>query len=290
MSERLHKLLAQHGLGSRREIEKWMLAGRVLVNDRPAQPGDRYTSGDRVVIDGKDVTARLKITAAPQVIVYHKPQGQPVTADAADEAEEPAGQSVMESLPAVRGARWLVVNTMQAGDSGLLLLTSDGRLADALRRRAETIPSAYVARVLVPDPEFDVSTLPRVVHYDNGMVEFESIEPAGGEGTNRWFRIASHRAHRRAAVRALFESRGLKVSRVIQVSFADIELPRDLPRGKHRALPQRQVAALYAQAGLAPPQDEAESQRGSGRGARRGPAPRKARTGRRPTGNRRSGR
>ena len=116
----------------------------------------------------------------------------------------------MESLPSVRGARWLVINTMQAGDSGLMLLTSDGRLADALRRRAETIPAAYVARVLVPTPEFDVTTLPRVVKYDEETIEFESIEPAGGEGTNRWFRVESRRTHRRAAVRALFESRGLR--------------------------------------------------------------------------------
>src|SRR5688572_30329003 len=239
MSERLHKLLAQHGFGSRREIEKWMLEGRVLLNGRAAQPGASYTSGDRVAIDGRDVTSRLKISAAaPAVLLYNKAQGQPISGG----EEEASGKSVMESLPAVRGARWLVINTMQAGDSGLMLLTSDGRLADALRRRAETIPAAYVARVLVPTPEFDVSTLPLVVNYDEQAVEFESIEPAGGEGTNRWFRVESRRAHRRAAVRALFESRNLKVSRVIQVQFADIELPRDLPPGRHRALAQDRLA------------------------------------------------
>src|SRR5918994_1423959 len=240
MPERLHKLLAQHGFGSRREIEKWMLEGRVVLNGQAAQPGASYSSGDRVAIDGRDVTSRLKISAAaPSVLLYNKAQGQPIAA-AGEDAE--SGKSVMESLPAVRGARWLVINTMQAGDSGLLLLTSDGRLADALRRRAETIPAAYVARVLVPTPEFDVTALPLVVNYDEETIEFESIEPAGGEGTNRWFRVESRRAHRRAAVRALFESRNLKVSRVIQVKFADIELPRDLPRGRHRTLSQDRVA------------------------------------------------
>jgi 23S rRNA pseudouridine2605 synthase len=275
MSERLHKLLAQHGLGSRREIEKWMLAGRVLLNDKPAQPGDRYNSGDRVVIDGKDVTTRLKVVPqAPRVLIYHKAQGQPIAAagESADDASpEP---SVMESLPSVRGARWLVVNTMQPGDSGLLLLTSDGRLADALRRRAETIPAAYVARVLVPFLEFDVESIPRVVQYDDATIEFESIEPAGGEGTNRWFRVEAHRAHRRAAVRALFESRGLKVSRVIQVKFADIELPRDLPRGKHRALGDREVKALYARAELDMPEPEREAPtRAAAQRLRRRPPP-----------------
>lgn len=253
MSERLHKLLAQHGLGSRREIEKWMLEGRVRLNNLPAQPGDRYHAGDRVSIDGKDVSSRLQVFAAPKVILYHKPQGQPITPGAGDEAGEVTGKSVMESLPSLRGSRWLVVNTMQAGDSGLLLLTSDGRLADALRRRAETTPAAYVARVLVPSPDYDVDSIPRVVQYDNETIEFETIEPAGGEGTNRWFRVESHRAHRRAAVRALFDSRGLKVSRVIQVKFGDFELPRDLPRGKHRELSESDVADLYASVELAPP-------------------------------------
>src|SRR5690349_2136141 len=215
MSERLHKLLAQHGLGSRRELEKWMLEGRVLLNNKPAQPGDRYNPGDRVSIDGKDVSARLHVFAAPKVLLYHKPQGQPITATDGEQTED-AGKSVMESLPSLRGSRWLIVNTMQAGDSGLLLLTSDGKLADALRRRAETTPAAYVARVLVPTPDYDVESIPRVVQYDDETIEFESIESAGGEGTNRWFRVESHRSHRRAAVRALFESRGLKVSRVIQ--------------------------------------------------------------------------
>jgi 23S rRNA pseudouridine2605 synthase len=264
MSERLHKLLAQHGFGSRRELEKWMLEGRIELNGRPAQPGDRYASGDRVAIDGRDITNRLKISAAPGVLVYNKAQGQPITAAGAGSE---AGKSVMESLPSVRGARWLVINTMQAGDSGLMLVTSDGRLADALRRRAETIPAAYVARVLVPTPDFDVTTLPRVVRYDEETIEFESIEPAGGEGTNRWFRVESHRAHRRAAVRALFESRGLKVSRVIQVQFADIELPRDLPRGRHRALSHDRVEALYALAGLELPQAESKPKARARRGA-----------------------
>jgi 23S rRNA pseudouridine2605 synthase len=285
MAERLHKLLAQHGFGSRREIEKWILEGRVLLNARPAQAGASYSSGDRVSIDGRDITSRLKVSAAaPSVLLYNKAQGQPITG-AGEDAE--SGKSVMESLPSVRGARWLVINTMQGGDSGLMLLTSDGRLADALRRRAETIPAAYVARVLVPTPEFDATTFPRVVNYDEETIEFENIEPAGGEGTNRWFRVESRRAHRRAAVRALFESRNLKVSRVIQVQFADIELPRDLPRGRSRALPQPRVAALYALAGLELPQVEERPKAKSGR-RRAAPDRRRVAPDRRATGRKKS--
>jgi 23S rRNA pseudouridine2605 synthase len=275
MSERLHKLLAQHGLGSRRELEKWMLEGRVVLNGKAALPGDRFSPGDRVIVDGKDVTSRLRVTAAPQAIIYHKPQGQPVGNEPESRAsgEDAVQGSVIESLPAVRGARWLMVNTMQAGDSGLMLLTTDGRLADALRRRAESTPAAYMARVLVP-LEFDVDSIPRVVQYDEEAVEFSNIEPAGGEGTNRWFRVESHRSHRRAAVRALFESRNLKVSRVIQVKFGDLELPRDLPRGRHRALKENELASLYAKAELTPRNNEktADSRSAGGRAKRR-PAP-----------------
>lgn len=274
MPERLHKVLAQHGLGSRREIEKWMLAGRVRLNQRLAQPGDQYRPGDRVFVDGKDVTARLRVTLAPQVLVYHKAQGEPlapVTPSVMGEtpaASGPPPKSVMERLPAVRGARWLAINPMQPGDSGLLLVTNDGRLADALRRRVDTISTAYVARVLVPSPDFDVESLPRAVHYDGETLEFEDVEPAGGEGTNRWFRVKVARAHRRAAVRALFESCGLKVSRVIQVRFANVELPRDLPRGRHRALTPAQLALLYRLADLPPPDGQGVPP-GPRRGARR---------------------
>lgn len=294
MSERLHKLLAQHGLGSRREIEKWMQEGRVLLNNRPAQPGDRYIEGDRVVVDGKDVTARLRIQPPPQVLIYHKPQGQPITPTSEDDERDVEAKSVMESTPSLRGARWLVINTMQPGDSGLLLLTNDGRLADALRRRAESTPAAYVARVLVPFPEFDIESIPRIVQYDDEAIEFESVEPAGGEGTNRWFLVKSHRSHRRAAVRALFESRGLKVSRVVQVRYADLELPRDLPRGRHRALTDKQVAALYAYAGLSAPNAERVVERGARRHRHgksrmpRGKGPRPRGGVGTPTGNRRS--
>ncbi|HEY8539538.1 MAG TPA: S4 domain-containing protein [Steroidobacteraceae bacterium] len=264
MSERLHKLLAQHGFGSRREIEKWMLAGRVLLNDRPAQPGDRYVDGDRVIVDGRDVTSRLRIDIRPKVLIYHKPPGQPV--EARIETGEVGGhletETVLERLPRVRGARWLAINAMQRGDSGLLLATTDGRLCDALRRRSESIPTSYAVRVLVPDPDFDVESIPRVVHYDEQVIEFDRIEDLGGSGANRWFRVDSPRAHRRAAVRALFEARGLGVSRVMQVRFGPLELPRDLPRGRHRELSAEELEKLYALAGLKAPRSDHEHRPG----------------------------
>ena len=292
MSERLHKLLAQGGLGSRREVERWMLEGRVLLNGATAKPGDRYEEGDRVVLDGRDVSERLFIAPLGKVIAYHKPQGQSVQPElSAPDESQPllAEESVMERMPSLRGSRWLVINTMQPGDSGLLLLTTDGRLADALRRRSEHISTAYVTRVLVPTPDFDVAQLGRAVHFGDADIEFDDIEPAGGEGTNRWFKVTAPHAHRRGAVRALFDSHGLTVSRVIQVRFGPIELARDLPRGKHRHLPMPQVEQLYQLAELAPPPPpvgrDVKSHRAGG--AARGGRPRSPR---RATDSRRSGR
>lgn len=280
MSERLHKVLAQHGLGSRREIERWMLEGRVRLNNEPAQAGAQFNPGDRVAIDGTDVTARLRAAVGAQVIMYHKPQHEPVESRAASTQadtsrpgakaapsahDEALKESVMERLPARRGVRWLVINTMQTGDSGLLLLTTDGRLADALRRRAETISAAYVARVLVPTPDFDVTEFPLTVRYDEGTVAFAGIEAAGGEGANRWFRVEAAHSHRRAAVRALFESRGLGVSRIAQVKFGPLELPRDLPRGKHRELTGDQLRSLYRLADMSVPTDRSKPVEADGR-------------------------
>lgn len=254
MSERLHKFLAQHGFGSRRELEQWMLEGRVLLNGRAAAPGDRYSAGDKVVIDGRDITARLRANPAAQSIVYHKPAGQPLkrSLDEAAPVELDDGSTVFNHLPAVRGSRWLAINRMHAGDSGLLLLTTDGKLADALMRRALKIPTNFSVRTL-GSPEREGESLQTSVHFQDERVDFESIEPSGGEGANRWFLVRASHAGHRAAIRALFESQGFTVSRVIQLAYGPIELPRDLPRGRHRALSEEETGKLYGLADMSAP-------------------------------------
>ena len=260
MPERLQKILARHGLGSRREIERWIAEGRVTVNLLPAQLGAVFRDGDRVAIDGKEVTARLAIEVAAQSIMFHKLQGQTIDRSsersseitASDDTAEVDG-TVIDKLPAVRGARWVAINPMHGGDSGLLLLTNDGALSYALTRRKRWIPTAYMVRVLAPGASIAPPEIPPTVMYDDEQVEFSKVEAAGGEGANLWYRVELPRADRRAAVRALFESRDLKVSRMTQVSFGSIELPRDLPRGRHRILSGVQVAELYALAQLQVP-------------------------------------
>jgi 23S rRNA pseudouridine2605 synthase len=249
MSERLHKVLAQHGFGSRREIEQWIAQGRVLLNGRPAETGARYQPGDKVVLDGRDVSSRLQQTARPTVLIYHKPHDQPLD-DREAIAHGDLEETVLERLPAMRGSRWQPVNVMHAGDSGLLIVTNDGRLCDGLRRRLASIPAKYSVRVLMPDPTRFLELNPTSVLLDEERVHFMKVQPAGGEGSNRWFDVELARADRRQAPRALFESHGYRVSRVIQTKFGPIELPRDLPRGRHREVESAALVRLYELAQL----------------------------------------
>lgn len=246
MSERLQKLLARHGLGSRRQIEEWILSGRILLNGAPAQLGDRFSPGDRLIVDGKDLTGRLAVEAAGRVLVYHKAAGEVLAAGDSD-----GGPNLLDRLPDVRGARWLAINPMNAADSGLLLLSNDGRLVNALKRRSPATPASYMVRVHAPGrEEGEVPEVASRVLHDDREVEFIAVTLTGGEGANLWYRVDSAHADRRIAVRSLFESQGLKVSRLIQVSYGDLQLPEDLPRGRHRELSGEQVAALYATVGL----------------------------------------
>jgi 23S rRNA pseudouridine2605 synthase len=260
MSERLHKLLAQHGYGSRRELEKWIAEGRVLLNGRAAAAGARYESGDKVVLDGKDISARLRHTASPTVLLYHKAHDQLLDAREAQSRGD-LKETVLEHLPAARGARWQAVNVMHAGDSGLMLFTNDGRLADGLRRHLEHISATYSARVLMPDATRFLELHPDSVQIDEERVTFTEVKAAGGEGSNRWFDVGLARADRRAAVRALFESHGFKTSRIIQTSFGPIQLPRDLPRNRHRELEAPAVRTLYELARLQVPESLQERPR-----------------------------
>jgi 23S rRNA pseudouridine2605 synthase len=247
MSERLQKLLARHGLGSRRQIEDWIAAGRVLLNGSPAQLGDRFTPGDRLVVDGRDLTGKLAVESTGRVIAYHKMVGEVVATSEGDDAT-----SLLDKLPAVRGSRWLAINPMNVSDTGLLLLSNDGRLVNALKRRSPAIPASYMVRVHVPGrEEGEVPEIaPRVMH-DDREIEFAAVVLTGGEGANLWYRVDSAHADRRIAVRSLFEAQGFKVSRLIQVSYGNIELPEDLPRGRHRELTNDQVGTLYTLVGLA---------------------------------------
>ena len=276
MDERLHKLLAQRGIGSRRQVEDWIREGRVLVNGKPAEVGQRVRPGDRVAVDGRDVSKRLADRPALRVLIYHKPGGEMVRSR---EGDDRAG--IEERLPSLRGGRWLPVNSLAFGEDGLLILTSDGTLASAIARNAETVPVEYRVRVLRPKDEQPWPEMPLQAEVEGEPVDFTAVERIDGAGTNVWFRVAADRPLRRGALRALFDAAGLKMSRVMLVRWGSVLLPRDLPRGRARDLVGAELDALLALAGRSA--REVEPQKRSARGARK---PARSRGPARPSGRR----
>jgi 23S rRNA pseudouridine2605 synthase len=275
LDERLHKLLAQHGVGSRRQVEAWIREGRVLVNGKPAEIGQRVGPRDRVVVDGRDVSKRLAVRAELRVILYHKPSGE---MSRSREGDDRSG--VEERLPSLRAGRWLPVNSLAFGEDGLLILTNDGTLASAIRRNAATLPVEYRVRVLKPRDDEGWPDMPLEVDVEGEPVAFTAVERVEGTGSNVWFRVTADQPVGRGAVRTLFDSAGLKISRVMLVNWGPVALPRDLPRGRSRDLVDPAREALLALAGRAEPE----------RRPPRGPKPARGRAVRRPTARRSGGR
>jgi 23S rRNA pseudouridine2605 synthase len=231
LDERLHKVLAQHGLGSRRQVEEWIRAGRVLVNGQPASIGQRIRASDRIVVDGRDVTRRVAAAQRLRVLVYHKPGGELQRGRAGDDRTP-----VEARLPSLHAGRWLPINTLAFAEDGLLLLTNDGALAAAAGRRGREVAVEYRVRVLRPRDGADWPQIPRSIDIDGQRAEFTAVERLDALGSNVWFRVESPRAVPRGAVRSLFDAAGLKVSRVLLTRWGPIGLPRDLPRGRSREL------------------------------------------------------
>jgi 23S rRNA pseudouridine2605 synthase len=231
VEERLHKLLAQHGLGSRRQVEEWIRAGRILINGQPASIGQRVRSSDRIVVDGKDVSKRVSAPQKLRVIAYHKPSGELLRGRVGDERSP-----VDARLPSLRAGRWLPINTVGFAEDGLLLLTNDGALAAAAGRRGRELPVEYRVRVLRPRDAVAWPAIPRSVETDGQRSEFTTVEAIEAAGSNVWFRVEAARAVARGAVRTLFDAAGLKVSRILLLRWGSINLPRDLPRGRSREL------------------------------------------------------
>ena len=264
MSERLHKILAQHGIGSRREAERWIMEGRVQINGVVAKTGDRYEVGDRVQLDGRDVGKRLDHAVNVQVLVYHKPQGQPIERrpvgrTSENQPEEIPDNSVEERLPVQRGSRWVAINPMHPGDSGLLLFTNDGALSYALTRQKKKIPTTYMVRVHIRGGVAVAPMLPKTLKLDNETIDFTDVSvsttalDSDSESGNVWYKVVMPRADKRAAVRALFVSHGLTVSRMMQVAFGDIELTKEMPRARSVSLSTTLMKHLYELAQLPVP-------------------------------------
>lgn len=244
MSERLHKLLASAGFGSRREIERWIEEGRVTVNGVIAKLGDSASAEDDISIDGRRLPTR-QITAPPRrVIAYYKPEGEITTRN------DPEGRpTIFENLPRLTQGRWIAVGRLDINTSGLLLLTTDGELANRLMHPSHAVQREYAARVLGEVDTEVLKTLLRGVELEDGPARFESITDAGGPGANHWYHVTLSEGRNRE-VRRLWETQGVKVSRLIRVRYGPLTLPRSLRPGRWRDLTVEELAQLLELVGL----------------------------------------
>lgn len=244
MSEKLQKVLARAGHGSRREMEAWIAAGRVSIDGEIANLGDRIESDVKVRIDGRAISVKSAEDVVCRVLAYHKPEGEICS------RKDPEGRpTVFERLPKVRDSRWVAVGRLDINTSGLLLFTSDGELANKLMHPSNEVEREYAVRTFGEVPEAAVQRLRNGVTLEDGPANFDSIKPAGGEGINQWWHVTLKEGRNRE-VRRLWESQEVQVSRLIRVRYGMIDLPKTLPRGGWMELTMEQVNYLRQMAGL----------------------------------------
>jgi 23S rRNA pseudouridine2605 synthase len=234
--ERLQKLLAGAGHGSRREIEQWIRDGRLTLDGRVAQLGDRAEPGADIRLDGEPIGGSGQ--SPREVLIYHKPVGEVTT------RRDPAGRpTVFERLPPPRSGRWVVIGRLDVNTTGLLLFTTDGALAHRLMHPSAEVEREYLVRVHGnPGPEL-LERLHSGVMLDDGPGRFDRIVPGGQSGSHSWFKVTL-REGRNREVRRLWQGVGLEVSRLTRLRFGPVELPEDLRPGAWRLMPARQARLL----------------------------------------------
>jgi 23S rRNA pseudouridine2605 synthase len=275
MAERLQKILARAGYGSRRQIEEWIRAGRIRVNGSPAELGLSVTAEDAIEIDGHPVALAIAHSQpVPRTLLYHKPAGELTT------RADPQGRpTVFDTLPSLKTARWIAVGRLDLNTDGLLLLTTDGELANRLMHPSSEIEREYAVRVLGKVSPEVLERLLQGVELEDGRAAFATLRDAGGTGANHWYHVTLKEGRNRE-VRRLWESQGVKVSRLMRVRFGPIGLPRELRPGRHRALTRPETVALYRAAGLKPPRVSAQRVAGAKAAiARKGTSTRTPRSG-----------
>ncbi|GAB7537427.1 23S rRNA pseudouridine(2605) synthase RluB [Burkholderia sp. 3C] len=262
---KLHKVLAEAGMGSRRDMEELIVAGRVSVNGEPAHIGQRILPTDQVRINGKPVRRKLQ-SKPPRVLLYHKPTGEIVS-----HADPEGRASVFDRLPPMKTAKWLAVGRLDFNTEGLLMLTTSGDLANRFMHPRYSVEREYAVRVVGELNEASRQKLLHGVELEDGPANFLRIRDGGGEGTNHWYHVALAEGRNRE-VRRMFEAVGLMVSRLIRTRHGEIALPRGLKRGRWEELEETQVRKLMATVGLKIAADEKGGKHGAV-GERRQPDP-----------------
>ena len=248
MSEKLQKVLARVGLGSRRYMEEVIAAGRVSINGTVAQVGERIEPGDELRIDGRKVQFQIEDEIRRRVLIYYKPEGEICSRN--DPESRP---TVFEQLPAIAGDRWVMVGRLDINSSGLLLFTNDGELANRLMHPSNEIEREYAVRVMGEVTPLIKNTMLKGVVLDDGPAKFENFSEIGGEGINRWYQVVVKEGRNRE-VRRIFESQGLKVSRLLRTRYGTVILPRELRTGRWIELDKNDIDNLTKSVELKPRQ------------------------------------
>ncbi len=238
MSEKIQKVLANAGVGSRRQIEAWIVEGRVTVNGRTAAIGDRMTYRDKVCVDDREIKLMKSKSQQTRVLLYHKPEGEMCTRN------DPEGRpTIFESLPIIRNSRWICVGRLDFNTSGLLLITNDGDLAHKLMHPSSCIEREYAVRIRGEVQAEHLQKMQNGIELDDGPAHFEQISDGGGTGSNHWYHVVVKEGRNRL-VRRLWEALGYTVSRLIRIRFGNVYLPSGLKRGKHVELTEEDISSL----------------------------------------------
>jgi len=266
--ERIQKLLSRAGIGSRREIEGWMEAGRLTVNGEAAVPGQKATVNDRFELDEKRLEVAAGAATVRRVLIYNKPEGEVTT------RKDPEGRpTVFDRLPRLKDNRWISIGRLDLNTTGLVLFTTDGELANRLMHPSSQIDREYAVRVFGEVDDAMIARLMAGVLLEDGMAKFSDLSPAGGSGINRWFHVTLLEGRNRE-VRRLWESQGVRVSRLKRVRYGPIFLPSRLTLGKWEELDQKAVDSLSKTVGLDPidiPQKTPDEQAAHDRQKRKSP-------------------
>ncbi|CEG56816.1 23S rRNA pseudouridine(2605) synthase RluB [Legionella fallonii] len=239
-SERLQKILSQAGLGSRREMERWIENGWVQVNGKPTKLGDSAGPLDKITVKGKLIANPLKVKQNIRVLLYHKPVGE--ISSRHDPKHE---KTVFDNLPHLRQGRWIQVGRLDLNTSGLLIFTNNGELANQLMHPKYELEREYAVRVHGEVTPEALRNLEKGVTLDDGPAKFTHIEFRGGEGTNSWYHVTLNEGRNRE-VRRIWESQGVEVSRLIRIRYGKISMPRFLVRGQTYELTPKEVSDFLA--------------------------------------------